>query len=578
MSAPTPTPAPLPGPTLKDEIAALPPWQKALALGLISYILTVSVQRFAQCLTPWVAETDWKQWVWQYWRYHTEGAFPPGNVITDYTFNAQPPLYHLVMSTLSRVFRPVLAANIVNWIAWGLALWACVVAVRRRSTVLVGLMVATLFVRDDLLHKFSMGGYPRSFGPTLTLLFLAAFLNGRHRLVLLVLVAAAAVYPSICVPCGLAYGLWTAATAPRTSIAAWLRPNLEVIAAGVVIGVVAQWQSVTAPEWWGPVVWASEAGPELTAAGRTPWLPLGPFWPKVADYFFEPWNFTGALWQDRTIPWPEHIAHKLGLAAAVVAAAVTVVKGKRAAVPWQLVLVFACAVFSFFVARVLAFKLYLPHRMVQHTVPSIVFVTLGLLFFTTGMTLFKDKAKAVVFVLLALIVPQFVLSGDGLGSTRYRSYAARAELYIWIEKNTEVQDQFAGYYSVLDEIPFFAARPVYVNWKMAHPFRKGFYAEIDRRTVEMYSAFYCTDLNELLAFGKKNDVKWFVVNNTMFDRLEQGDSQLFEPTRGKILRTIFEPRQAAGFALRAPPPEIVAFQHGAISVLSMTKLEAHLAK
>jgi len=562
--------------TLKEEITGLPVWQKSLSLLLIGYILSVTVQRFAQCLTPWVAETDWKQRVWQYWRYHVDGAFPPGNVITDYTFNAQPPLYHLVMSTLSRLFRPVVAANIVNWIAWAAALWACVFAVRRRTTVVVGLMVALLFVRDDLLHKFSMGGYPRSFGPTLTLLFLAAWLNGRHRLALLVLVAAAGVYPSICVPCGLAYGLWTAATAERTSIKGWLKPNLEVIAAGVVIGVVAQLQSLTAPAWWGPVVWASEAGPELTAAGRTPWLPLGPFWPKVASYFFEPWNFTGAFWKDATIPWPEHVAHKIGAAVAAVAAVVVVVKGKRAPLPWQMVLVFACAVFAFFLARVLAFKLYLPHRMVQHTVPPIVFVALGLLFFNAGMALFADKTKAVVFVLLALVVPQFVVSGDGLGSSRYRSYAARAELYTWIEKNTEINDQFAGYYSVLDEIPFFAVRPVYVNWKMAHPFRKGFFAEIERRTIDMYDAFYCTDLAALLAFGKKNDVKWFVVNDTMFDTLEEGDSQLFEPTRGKILATLFEPRKASGFALRDPPAAIVAFQLGNIRVLSMAKLEAFL--
>ena len=187
-----------PAVSVADELRALPGWQQALTFALSFYIVFVSVQRFSHCLDPWVAETDWKQWIWQYWRYHREGAFPAGNVITDYTFNAQPPLYHLLMSTLSRLVTPVLAANIVNWIAWALALWACVVAVRRRTTLVVGLLVALVFVRDDALHQFSMGGYPRSFGPTLTLLFLAAWLNGRHRLVLLVLVAAAAVYPSVC--------------------------------------------------------------------------------------------------------------------------------------------------------------------------------------------------------------------------------------------------------------------------------------------------------------------------------------------------------------------------------------------
>ena len=101
--------------------------------------------------------------------------------------------------------------------------------------------------------------------------------------------------------------------------------------------------------------------------------------------------------------------------------------------------------------------------------------------------------------------------------------------------------------------------------------------EIERRTLEMYAAYYCTDLRELLAFSKKNDVAWFVVNRTMFDQLEEGDSQLFEPTRGKILRATFEPNQAKGFALRAPPASIVAFELGDIRVLSMHRLEALLA-
>src|SRR5687768_5370884 len=74
-------------------------WRYVL-IGLALYVLAASIVRFASQFQPYVAETDWKQWVWQYWRYHIEGAFPPGHPITDYTFNAQPPLYHVVMSSL----------------------------------------------------------------------------------------------------------------------------------------------------------------------------------------------------------------------------------------------------------------------------------------------------------------------------------------------------------------------------------------------------------------------------------------------------------------------------------------------
>ncbi len=564
--------------TLKQELSQLPSWAKAVAAMLTVYVISVSIMRFSQCLNPWVAETDWKQWVWQYWRYNIPGAFPEGHPITDYTFNAQPPLYHLAMSTLSRVFRPVVAANIVNWVAWTLALGACVATLRRRASLLVGLVVAALFVHDDVLHRISMGGYPRSFGPPLVMLFLAAWLNGRHYLTCLVLICGAALYPSVCVPCGLAYGLWTAATAPRTSLKAWLRPNVEVVATGGLVGFLALLQSFTAPKWWGPVVSAKDAGIALTSQGRTQWLPLGPFWPGVFGYFKEPWNFSGAT--SKMVPWSHDTAQTLGMSAAVVTAIVGVVfalknKQRQLPVPAQMFLIFGCAVFSFYLAREFAFKLYLPRRMVQHTLPSILFVTLPLLYFTTGMAIWQNRLRATVFVLLGLLVPTLVLCGDGYGASGYRSYAKNEKLYRWIEKNTKVQDQFGGYYRILDEIPFFAARQVYVNWKMAHPFRQGFYDEIDRRTVAMYDAYFATDLHQLQSFMRDKDVAWFVVNDGLFDKLEGGDSQLFEPTRGKILKSIFNPRRGR-FVLKDPPKEIVAFRQGSIRVLSRDKLDRYL--
>ncbi len=567
---------------LVDEFVSLPVWMKALSIAMISYVLVVSVQRFSMCFDPWVAETDWKQWVWQYWRYNIKGAFPAGHVITDYTFNAQPPLYHLVMMALSSVMKPVVAANIVNFVSWALACWACVVAVRRRTHLLVGLACAMLFVHDAGLHRITMGGYPRSFGPTLTLLFMAAWLNGRHRLVLLVLVCAAAVYPSVCVPCGLAYGIWTALTAPRTSLKSWLRPNLEVVAAGVVVCLLGQLQSLTAPAWWGPVVWASEAGVALTAKGRTAWLPLDPLWPTIGKYLQEPWATSGVVWA-KSLPWTEATARQVGwltaFVVAVVGVAVNLKSGvRRLPAPAQMFLLLACAMFSFWLANEVAFKLYLPRRMVQHTLPSIMFVTLCLLFFTTGVALFGHRSKAAVFVLLALLTPTLVLSGDGFAASSYKSYAKNEKLFRWIEKNTKVTDQFGGYYRILDEIPFFAARQVYVNWKMAHPFRLGFYAEIDRRTVEMYDAYFATDLRQLQAFLAKRDIAYFVVNDDTFATLEGGDSQLFEPTRSKILKGIFRPRLAQGFVLQDPPREIVAFRQGSIRVLSRDKLEAWLAR
>jgi hypothetical protein len=566
-----------PSPSLRADITSMKGWETAVAIALVVYIAAVSVNRFWFCLDPYVAETDWKQWIWQYWRYALDGAFPAGHVITDYTFNAQPPLYHLAMSTLTRVFTPVVACNIVNWFAWLVALTACVLAMRQRTHLLVGLVVAALFVHDADLHRITMGGYPRSFGPPLVLCFLAAWLNGRHRLTLVVMMLTAAIYPSVCVPAGLAYGVWTALTADRTSLRSWLKPNIEVVAAGVVIAVVAQLQSLTAPDWWGSVVWAKDAGAELTRAGRTPWLPQPPFWERAGQYLLEPWGIAGGAWNAKTMPWSEPLIQKVGVAIAVLLAIVVAVRQKRSPVPMQMGLAILSAVVSFWLARELSFKLYLPHRMVQHTLPSMLFVTLGFLYFAAGVSFFRERSKAAAFVVVALFGPHLILQGDGFGASGYTSYAKNAPVYEWIKKNSKVSDQFGGYYRILDEVPFFAARQIYVNWKMAHPFRKGYFEEIDRRTVAMYDAFFCTDVAELLRFMNDKEVQYFIVKEDLYDKLEGGDSQLFEPMRSTIERTIFGPRQSKGFALRNPPAEIVVFQHKDIRIISRDRLSAYVS-
>jgi hypothetical protein len=546
---------------------------------LIAYIVGASVVRFLPAYQPHVAETDWKQWVWPYWRYHIAGAFPEGHPITDYTFNAQPPLYRAMMALLSSLLEPVSAANVVNWLAWGCGIVGIAVALRARANWVVGLVGAALLVRDDVIYRMTAGGYPRSFGPMLTLLFLAAWLSGKRRLALLVLVVAAALYPSVAVPCGLAIGLWTLITAPRTSLMDWLRPQLEVLAAGVLVGAFGQLQSLTAPDWWGPVVWAKDAGVELTASGRTPWLPLGPFWSKATSYMFAPFGFSGTFTETVKVPWTEYVATRVLAVWFGVATLIVVVK-RRQRFPCEVLLLIGCALFSFWVARELAFKLYLPHRMVQHTLPAIVLLGAVLVTWEAITALMGDKEpRRTVAVIVCAMLPVFFLGGDGLkAGSGYRSYAGNAKLFAWIKNNTDVADQFAGNYWVMDEIPLFTARMNYVGWKMAHPFRKGFFEEVTNRTYKMYGAIYATSLEDVLSFADETGTRWLVIDQRTFDTLESGDGQLFEPLRSYIDANIYRPNKARGFALANPPREIVAFKHKPYIVYSIDRLREYLAK
>jgi hypothetical protein len=555
------------------------PAQTIGCVVLAGYCLYVLQLRMQISFAPWVAETDWKQWVWMYHRYALEGAFPAGHVLTDYAMIVQPPAFWAAMASLSTLFGPVLAANLLNIVAFAGALASIAWAVAQRSAPIVGAAAAALLARDEVFHKITCGGYPRSFGPTLTLLFLAAWLTGRHRFVLAVLVFQAALYPSVAVPCGLAYGIWSGLSFLSDQMGGrqgWLRRNLELLGTGLLVGLLGQLQSLRSPSWYGPVVSYAEAleMPALTAAGRTPWVPLGPFWPKVWSYVIQPFGRMGELIVDLGVS-PRSFAQS-ALALLALLAIPALVKRRLSPQPFMLL---ATSILSYFLARELAFRLYLPHRMVQHTVPYVMMALSGVVVFAGVHAVLtwrgESPRKRTVAVWLAAaltVLPAMLVTGDGIAPGSLRSYARDQKLYRWIDQHTPVSAQFAGNLQPLDEIPFFARRQVYVNWKMAHPFRKGFFAEIERRMVEMYRAYYATDLDTLLTFCDREKIDFFIVDRTRFDAVERGDGQLFEPIRHQVIDVFEQSKRTGTFVLHPPPAEAVVFSHRVYDVIDVNKL------
>ena len=547
-------------------------WQKRATWLLATYACAMLVARMVPSFLPYVAETDWKQWVWEYHRYHLPGAFPAGHVVTDYTFLCQPPLYWAAMASLSTVFPPVDAAILLNVIAFAGALLALAWAVSSRTSPLFGAAAAALLARDDSFHLVTWGGYPRTFGPTLVLLFLALWLRARHRLVLLVLILEAAIYPSVVVPCGLAYGAWSVLLAGKVG---WLRRNMELAVTGAAVAVLGLLQNIQAPDWWGPVVTLAEAKdmPALGPHGRFQWFPLDPFFGRVLTYLTQPFGKSGLGAQ--FFPWPSLWVASMFLA--VMVAAVVVCVRKKVKVPLEPFLLMAAALVAFVAARELAFKLYLPRRVVQHTLPYAVYVAFVIVVVNAAKALWPNasthvgpSAKATK-VALGVVLAVFVLCGDGMRVTALKSYARDQELYEWIDANTAVTAQLAGNLQPLDEIPLFSRRQVFVNWKMAHPIRKGYYAEMERRILAMYSAYYANDLDAVVKFADAEKIDYLVIDKTRFDDVEKGDGQLFEPVRSTVKR-MFDERKDHGFALHPPPAEAVVFHHRVYDVIDVRKL------
>jgi len=557
--------------------------ERLLGLVLVGYLVAVSIMRFFGAHREWASEGDWRQWVFTYWRSYDDTLLPGANLLTDYLSAMQPPLYWLMMSTVGTFLVPTKAAFVVGVFAWVCLIAALVWGFGTRFGPLLGLLAAALLVRDVELFNWSTGGYPRSFGPALTAWYLMAFWHGRQRLMLALFVIGAGLYPSVVMPAGLAYGAWLVGKGIFDVVDSrwWWRSVIELCVAGVLVIALGLSQNLVAEPWWGKVMDASQGGVELTAPGRWAWLPLPRFWPSMLGWLGEPFAPSGWLTMPSFSPiaWPSAVLTPLlrgFIVVVAVAAAVIVRRRAPQTFPWRLFIYGGAVVVAYWLARALAFRLYLPRRVVQHTLPILALVVVVMLVALAAEALWRRRQLAAVLLLVAL--PTIVLAGDGVqGSRAFGNKERWAPIFEWARANTAKDAQFAGDLAMMDWIPLFVPRHAYVNFTLAHPVRPGFYAEVERRILAEYDAIYATDLVDVLAFMDKEHVDYLLFDRSGFAKVESGWGHLYEPVRGKVLKQFFTPRQAQGFALLKPPASAVLFQHEEHVVVGREALRASLA-
>ena len=549
-----------------------------LALAFLAFLVRLIALRYAGMFHEFSADGDQPQAVWHYWRYNKAGAFPPGHLTTDYAFVMHaPPGWWLMMAPLSTLMSPLTAAKVINLVAFvgtHFVIWA---AVARRSNAFVGLAAAFLLARNADFSAIIAGGYARSFGPMLTLAFLGAFWAGSHRLVLVVLVVQAALYPSVVIPCGFAYGVYTVVKGPMPLR---LRRMGGMFIAGLLIIAFGKFQDLRSPAWWGELVTLKEAMtmPAWQSGGRVPEAPLRPAIVEIERNLERGFRTYGQVPLPAVGKWVEQQDYVVVFGAILAGMAAVPLLWWRArrrgqdfvdAFPWQLPAVFFAALVAYFLARFLAFKLYLPYRPLQHVWSYCFYAGIPLLAWCLARNTIRNTAAATVVAVVVAVGPIVLLFGNGNdpGPANYGSNASNAKLYRWMQKQP-IEAIFGGEVSFIDKTPLFTWHRSYITKNLAHPFRRGYYDECERRIRRMYEAMYATNLQAVVDFAQAEQVDFLIVRNATFDDV---DSRLFQPVKRDMTR-VFKRNKKAGFALKTVPKETVVFRDRGIFIIDMKKL------
>lgn len=569
-------------------------WWATLVAGLllVAYLVAILAVRMKGAWQPWAIDGDQGQAIGQYWRYHVDGALKPGHLQTDWAFAYfGPPVYSAMMATLCTFFEPLLSAKILQVLTFILLAAAAVLVVGRRTTWILGIAAGFLVLRSPDLASTMAGGIPRSFGPLLFLFFLAAFIARKHYLCLLMLVLQAATYPSVVVSCGITYGATCVIAGP--TMKERLRRMAGMFVAGLLVIAAGKYQDLYAPKWWGPIVTYEEAATMRAwqKGGRFPDYPHHEPITHITQNALRGYKELGhTLAPDAAKIFvarhQNEVLTVLPMGIALVAVAVDRVRRRRRGlpppdedmrIPWQLLAIFAGSCAGYFLARVVAFKLFLPSRQLGHTIQYIVMMSVPIVAWCGARAIVgQRKALALVLAVCFSVVPVFAFRGDGLAQDyyHYNDYSREAPVFMKLRQlPLDAMIACDGYWC--EGMAVFAYHRGYGMRNLTHPLRKGYYEEAERRLLEEHKALYCNSLDELLAFADKEHIDYFIYNT---ERVEKPQEGIYEPAKTLIHQMWREAKKKGDFALLKPPKEIVIYQRRTTYLIEIAKLRAYLAK
>lgn len=256
---------------------------------------------------------------------------------------------------------------------------------------------------------------------------------------------------------------------------------------------------------FGPLVSYAEMlnRPEFYAGGRYALLPIPSFfWELVA-----PWEYIAPF-------------RDLGLAPAVSVCIIlpALTLWGLARVDWrslkphlQPVCYLALAgVPLYFLVRFVYFKLFMPDRHIMYTLNFSYCLLLALGLSTTLQVSRWPRNLAVLALIAAASLGVWRLDNVGL-----MDYAVYRPLYAALA-DTAKDAIIAGHPNLMDNVPTFARRQALITYKLAHVWSKGYWQMVEPRLEDLFKAYYAADPQEVIAFCRKYQVSFLVVDDRHF--------------------------------------------------------------
>jgi hypothetical protein len=488
----------------------------------------------------------------------------PGRFKEDITYQMMrgylTPLHYVICYVLTAVTgSPLMMGHWVMLLQLLPFLAFTFLAVKRFSGSIPAIFAVVWVLHSREVIQRLTGGLPRGWGAPVLAAFLYFALAGQHKAVLITLFLGCLLHPPSTLIAALAYGLLLLWRSYSPDTRAVYLPRLRGYILLSPLYMIVTYLSIRMPAEFGSMasLKVAQSMPEFDSdGGRFPFVPLVPY--------LEEWRRFG--FQAFTNKWerPLGLLENLLPLGIVVACGVIWLRGvgiRRNYVPTEVVCLGIGAVAVHALSRVFAFYLYVPNRHLQ--IPMALFFIVGI---SGGVWLLAShqtkprNGPHVIRGILGLLCVTLVVvygSGSGLqGKANFNTHInQKGHFAHWLRNNTPLDALVAGYPTLVDAVPLFAERKVYISTEMAHPFYKGYYDKIKDRIIVSLRAHYAPTLTALYDEIAPYGISYFVFQRNLFYPEQLSSASFFKPY-DQLVFSLTRGVDPMNFAYRALPKEV----------------------
>jgi len=480
---------------------------------LLSLIFALNSQ-ISAFKNKYIINDDVRQHIFWMHKFHDPTLFK-NDPMTSYARKIQPWGFNLLYYTLSHIIKdPLIISKILPIILFILSSIYIFKLVKYISNNYAGALASLMFMVSPTFLTKMVGGNARAFGYPLIIIFLYSLIKKRFIISNIIILLQSLFYPTTCLLGIMTYLISSIRYENKKfhlerSSSRWTPFIITFLVCATLLGTKSL--SLKNDQEIGSLVSKKQIidDPAFRKAGRYPVYPTEPLLDSVMINI------------RRGVLIPEIAKDFIPLKTRAILNLISLfsilylliqTSRRKLQPPLEIFQLFLAALILFKMADFLYFKLFIPSRFTQYSIPILSLIITAMVASDLVSLIPNPKIRnGMKIIVLIAIISNFNVNKD----TGLQDMSQYKDLCNFL-KTLEQDSLIAAPPFIADNIPTFAQRKVFFNFETSIPFFDKHWDIVKKRTYNFFNAYYAKDPQEIYRFCEENEIDYLVADYEHF--------------------------------------------------------------